>query len=70
VAEAMDDLQPLVIEFEVTHNNLSTEKRKMASLILIYKDEHQKVLSELVDDFSVKVQTLGIDIKAADFKDI
>lgn len=70
VAEAIDDLQPLVIEFGLTHKNLPTEKKKMASLILIYKDEQQKVLSELIDDFSIKVQTLGIDIKAADFRGI
>jgi len=69
VAEVMDDLQPLVVEFGLTNKNLPTEKRKMASLILIYKDEHQKVLSELINDFSTKVQTLGIDIKAADFRD-
>jgi hypothetical protein len=70
VAEAIDDLQPLVIEFGLTHKNLPTEKKKLASLILIYKDEQQKVLSELLDDFSIKVQTLGIDIKAADFRGI
>ena len=70
VAEAIDDLQPLVIEFGLTHKNLPMEKKKMASLILIYKDEQQKVLSELIDDFSIKVQALGIDIKAADFRGI
>ena len=41
----------------------------MASLFLIYKDEHQLALTELIDDFSTKVQNLGIEIKAADFKD-
>jgi tRNA A-37 threonylcarbamoyl transferase component Bud32 len=68
-AKAMDDLQPLVVEFGITDKNISTEKRKMASLILIYSDEQQKELSELVDDFSIKVQTLGIDMKLADFRD-
>ena len=69
VSEAMVDLQPLIIEFGITHKNLSTEKRKMASLILIYKDELQKDLTKLMEDFSSKVQTLGIDIKVADFRD-
>jgi serine/threonine protein kinase len=59
VAEAIDDLKPLVIEFGLTHKNLPAEKKKMASLVLIYDDEQQKVLSELIDDFSNKVQTLG-----------
>lgn len=69
VAEAMDDLQSLMIEFGIEHKNLSAERRKMASLILIYKDEQQKDLTELMEDFSGKAQTLGIDIKVADFRD-
>ena len=70
VAEAIEDLQPLVGEFGLTNKDLSMEKRKMASLFLIYKDEHQLALKELVDDFSTKVQNLGIVLKAADFKDL
>jgi hypothetical protein len=46
------------------------EKGKMASLFLIYKDEHQLALRELMDEFSTKVQNLGIVIKAADFRDL
>jgi len=69
VAEAMDDLQALVLESGIEHKNLTTERRKIASLILIYKDEQQKDLTELMEDFSGKAQTLGIDIKMADFGD-
>ena len=42
----------------------------MATLFLIYKDEHQLALKELMDDFSTKVQNLGIVLKAADFRDL
>jgi serine/threonine protein kinase len=70
VAEALEELQPLVIEFGLANKDLSMEKRKMASLFLIYKDEHQLALTELMDDFSTKVQNLGIVIKAADFRDL
>jgi len=70
VAEAMEDLQPLVIEFGLTNKGLSMEKRKMASLFLIYKDEQQLALTELMNDFSTKVQNLGIVLKAADFRDL
>ena len=70
VAEAIEDLQPLVGEFGLTNKELSMEKRKMASLFLIYKDEHQLALKELMDDFSTKVQNLGIVLKAADFRDL
>jgi len=69
VAEAMEGLQPLVIKFGLTNKDLSMEKGKMASLFLIYKDEHQQALRELMDEFSTKVQNLGIVIKAADFRE-
>jgi serine/threonine protein kinase len=70
VTEAMEDLQPLKIKFGLTNEDLSMEKRKMASLCLIYKDEHQLALRELMDEFSIKVQNLGIVIKAADFREL
>jgi serine/threonine protein kinase len=69
VAEAMDDLKPLIMEIGIAHKNLPTAIRKMASLILIYKEEQQKDLTELMEDFSIKAQSLGIDIKVADFRD-
>ncbi len=70
VAEAIEDLQPLVREFGLTNKDLFMEKRKMASLFLIYKDEQQLALKELMDDFSTKAQSLGIVLKAADFRDL
>ena len=41
----------------------------MASVILIYKEDQQKDLTELMEDFSIKAQSRGIDIKVADFRD-
>ena len=70
VAEAMEALQPLARELGLTKKDLFMEKRKMTTLFLIYKDEHQLALKELMDDFSTKVQNLGIVLKAADFRDL
>jgi tRNA A-37 threonylcarbamoyl transferase component Bud32 len=69
-AEAIEDLQPLVREFGQTNKDLSMEKGKVASLFLIYKDEHQLALKKLMDDFSTKAQNLGIVLKTADFRDL
>jgi hypothetical protein len=46
------------------------EKRKMATLFLFYKDEHQLTLNKLMDEFCTKVKKLGVDLKAGDFKDV
>jgi serine/threonine protein kinase len=69
-AEAMKDLQPLLKEFGQAQMDLHMQKKKMAGLFLIYKDEHQQALNELIDDFSTKVQKLGVVLKAADFRDL
>jgi CRP-like cAMP-binding protein len=70
MAEALEGLKPLARELKLTKKDTFMEKRKMATLFLIYKDEHQLALKELMDDFSTKVQNLGIVLKAADFRDL
>ena len=68
--QAMEDLRPVIKEPGVTENNLSIGKRKMSTFFLIYKDEDQLALNQLMDEFSNKVQKLGIELKVADFRDV
>lgn len=66
----MEGLKPLAKAFGPTQKDLPVEKQRMATFTMIYKDEHQLMLNRLMEDFSNKVQELGVVIKAADFKDI
>jgi hypothetical protein len=66
----MEDLQPLARELGLTNKDLFNGKTKMVTLFLIYEDEHQLALKELMDDFSTKLQDLGIILKTANFKDL
>ncbi len=68
--QAMAGLRPLIKDPGVTKNNLFFEKRKMSTFFLIYKDEEQLALNQLMDEFSNKVQKLGIELKVADFRDV
>ena len=68
--QALEALGPLINGTLVTRNNLSVEKRSISTLFLIYKDEHQLPLNQLMDEFSAKVQKLGVELKVADFRDI
>lgn len=70
VGQAMEDLQPLFQKFGLTRKDRSSEKRKMTTLFLIYKDEHQLALNKLMEDFGAKAQGLGVVLKAADIKDV
>jgi len=38
--------------------------------ILLYQDEQQLLLKQLVEDFASEVKKLGAELRAADFKDI
>ena len=68
-SQALEDLRPMIKEPGVTENNLSFEKRKMSTFFLIYKDVDQLALNQLMDEFSNKVQKLGVELKVADFRD-
>jgi len=70
VGHALEDLQPLVEEFTLTQNQTPIETQKMITLFLSFKDSHQHALSQLLEEFSGKVKELGIDLKAADVRDM
>jgi len=70
VGHALEDLQPLVDEFTLTQDKTPVEREKMITLFLSFKDSHQRVLSQLLEDFSGKVKELGVDLKAADIRDM
>ena len=44
------------------------EKQKMATLFLIYKDDQQLALNQIIEEFSDKVKELGVFQKATDFQ--
>ena len=67
--EAMEALYPLIREQGLAENNLSFEQVKMSTFFLIYKDEHQPELNQLMEEFGTKVQELGVELKIADFRD-
>jgi serine/threonine protein kinase len=68
--QALTDLHPLVKDQVETQNARSIANRKMSMLFLIYNEEHQSTLNRLIDDFSNKVQKLGVDLKISDFRDV
>ena len=69
--EALDDLRPLAAQLGLTEETVShTEKRKTATLFLIYREGQQKPLTKLMEEFSAKARELGVTVKGADFEDI
>jgi CRP-like cAMP-binding protein len=70
ISAALDDLQPLHDDLCRGNGKEVRERRKMMNLVFLYHEEQQLALSHLLDEFSSKVQEMGVDIKAASFENI
>lgn len=68
VGQAIEALKPLVKKFSRPRKGLSLGKQKMATLFLIYKDDQQLALNQIIEEFSDKVKELGVFQKATDFQ--
>jgi serine/threonine protein kinase len=69
IKEVIKDLNSLVKDQAENQDVLPITSRKMTILMLSFSEEHQYTLNRLVDDFSSKVQKLGVDLKVSDFRD-
>jgi len=68
--QALQELQPLVKDFEPIHKETLLERRKTTTLLLTYREEHQLALNRLMEEFTDKAQNLGVDLQVADYHDI
>ena len=70
VGEIIEDLKPLADELGLKKQKISSPNRKMATMFLLYKDEHQPELNRMMNEFCEKVNKLGVSCRAADFKEV
>jgi serine/threonine protein kinase len=70
MAEVIADLNSLAEELGLNHGGVISPNRKMATLFLLYRDEHRHILNEEMEKFCSKMQEMGVACKAADFKEI
>lgn len=70
VSQALEDLQPLARIIVPGHQQQDSAKRKMTTLFLSYDDNHQQELNRLLEEFKLKVDGLGANLKTDDFWDV
>ena len=70
IKQAMGDLKPLANEFGPLYKPFPSEKRCMTTLHLFYSEKQQLALKQLMEEFSVKAQEIGVDLKAAEFREV
>ncbi len=66
VSRALEDIRPLTRKDRPS----TQEKQKITTLFLIYTDRHQQALNRLLEDFSANAKEIGVELKAADLRDI
>jgi hypothetical protein len=70
IPEVIQDLRPLAEELALLDPQHPAERRKMATLVMIYNNEQQLMLKRLLEEFSDKAEKAGILLKAAEFGNI
>jgi eukaryotic-like serine/threonine-protein kinase len=68
--QALSALQTIAKDFGLKQKYLPPEQRKMSTVFLMYRDEHQLELNRLMEEFSIKARQLGVELKVADFRDL
>ena len=69
VADALDQLSPIVEQQEKLSANGSPGFGKLTTIILRYEQQQQNALNRLLSEFSSKTEKLGIDLKLMDLND-
>jgi len=69
VAEAMEELRPLVRPVPVRRKQPGSPMDRLTSLILRYGEDQQEILSYLVEEFTRKAEAAGIHLKMTDLND-
>ena len=68
--EVESDLLPVAEALDVRAHTPGAGTRKMATLIMLYNEEHQLALNRLMEEFSSRVKELGVVLKASDFQKV
>jgi len=70
VAQALDDLSPLADELGIAGKRPTEEKINMTSLFIVYNENKQPAVKQLMQNLRAQAEELGIDLKAADLSDL
>jgi hypothetical protein len=69
ISEVLIAMKPLAAEYGLANGGYSEPKRKMRMFYLVYGDEETKELTAAMDDFNIRMQRIGVELKAGDLID-
>jgi eukaryotic-like serine/threonine-protein kinase len=68
ITTAIKDLEHLARQLDPLMNGKNFSTPKMKTVFLLYQEQHEQQLNHLVEEFTQKLKTMGVDLKTADFK--
>ncbi|MGD8970759.1 MAG: hypothetical protein PVG01_05080, partial [Desulfobacterales bacterium] len=66
ISEVLTKMKPLAAEYGLANGGPYEPKRKMRMFYLVYGDEETKELTAAMDDFNIRMQRIGVELKAGD----
>jgi CRP-like cAMP-binding protein len=70
IDQALDDLRPLADKLGIAGKRPPDEKVNMTSLFIVYNENKQPAVEQLMRNLRAQAEELGIDLKAADLSDL
>jgi hypothetical protein len=70
ITDLLVSMKSLAAEYGLTSGGQYEPRRKLRMFYLVYKDEDRKELKTAMDEFNLKVQRIGVELKAGDLIDI
>jgi serine/threonine protein kinase len=70
ITESLDDLKELAQALGIDNKYTPEEKMNMTSLFMVYKENQQPAVEQLMESLRAQAKELGIDLKAANLSEL
>ena len=70
IPEALEAIEALVSDYGLTNGEVFKKNRKVRMFYLVYNDDHNNGIKGAVDEFNLKMQSLGVELKAGELIDL
>ena len=70
ISEALEELEALFKDYGLTNGDAIKKNRKVRMFYLVYNDDHNNGIKGAMDEFNLKMQSLGVELKAGELIDI
>jgi serine/threonine protein kinase len=70
IPEALEAIKALISDYGLTNGEVFKKNRKVRMFYLVYNDDHSSGIKGAVDEFNLKMQSLGVELKAGELIDL